>query len=397
MVRKYLSDDCSHYKCLERHLMQGGFGKLPDANLHRAQHSKDNTVIVFEEMKRQNSDLMRLDRDNVADKVIQATLDIELPTRLDSPWAYHQISLLIDQVKETANRLGLETGEFPLHATVPTGQVNAMAVKLECSSKTFLLFDSQLLTFCNLVAKLYAQCLAPNENFGSGNPKIMRAVIEGTPEIVIRLKRVLEAFFRTGRPGTSPPFPVDTTSASLSHIFRTGMELFVVGHEFGHFYAGHLGKVAQQLNVVAPDLSFPESHIEEFEADYLALVLTIHALKKEGYEVRMIVGAIKLFFSTLDLAKRYADFLSYGPNRKFVSEENDSHPSNESRKRAIDQAVEKMFVEEEDVQSAQQFYMLIEQTTDFLWESMVSIEAKVKIKNFCSCGSGRKKKKCCGR
>lgn len=395
MQRKFLSDECPNYKCLEMYLAQGRFGDLPDEKLHKLQHEQANNKIVFEEMRSKNIELFKLDTENVAEKVLQDLAGLALPTRYDSPWGYQQISLLIQKVKGAAKDLGLEVELFPLHATLPTGQVNAMAVNLPCSSKAFLLFDPELLTFCNILSKLYAQCLTANVESRSGNKKILRAVIESSPEIPIRLKGVLEAFVRTGRPGTSPPFSVDTSSIRLSNILRTSMEVFVVAHEFGHVYAGHLSELLSKLHMAAPVISLPTSHVQEFEADYFGLVLTVFALKKEGYELRHILGAIKLFFSSLDLAKRYADFKAYGSSRKFVSEASDTHPSNESRKKAIDEAIESFNAESDDLELAQQFYSLIDESTDLLWCAMTSKAKKIGSNDLCPCGSTKKYKRCC--
>lgn len=395
MERKYLSDTCADYQCLERYLEQGKFGKLPDEDLHKIQHDNGKTALVFDEMKRRNAGLMKLDTENTAAEVVRIMAELVLPTRYDSPWGYQAISSLLLTLKQTAEELELDTAEFPLHATVPTGQVNAMAVNLPCSTKTFLLFDPQLLTFCNLIAKLYAQCLTPNERFRSGDVSILHAVVGGSPEIAERLKGVLEAFVKTGRPGTSSPFTVDTGSIRLSSRFRTGMELFVVGHEFGHVYSGHLSKLLSRLHMIAPNFGQSDSHRKEYEADYLGLILTVCALRKEGWELWEILGSIKLFFSSLDLASRYADFKSYGARRKFVSTESATHPSNESRRQAIDRAIESFSVEAEDIRMVEQFDSLIDETTNLLWQAISSKTSKVGGNNLCPCGSEKKYKKCC--
>ncbi|WP_024668147.1 SEC-C metal-binding domain-containing protein [Pseudomonas syringae] len=395
MKRKYLSETCADYQCLEHHLAQGNFGELPDENLHKLQHDDDNTMLVFDEMKRRNTGLMQLDTENISSEVARLIAELVLPTRFDSPWGYQAVSSLLETLKQTAEELELDTSNFPLHATVPTGQVNAMAVNLPCSKKTFLLFDPQLLTFCNLIAKLYAQCLTPNVRLRSGDVKILHAVVGGSPEIADRLKGVLEAFVKTGRPGTSLPFAVDAESIRLCHTFRTGMELFVVGHEFGHVYSGHLSKLLTRLHMASPNFGQSDSHREEYEADYLGLILTVYALQKKGGELWEILGSIKLFFSSLDLASRYADFRSYGARRKFVGKESDTHPSNEGRMQAIDRAIESFGMKAEDIRMIEQFNSLINETTALLWQAITKTTSKAGNNDLCPCGSKKKYKKCC--
>ncbi|GFM79656.1 hypothetical protein PSCICN_03480 [Pseudomonas cichorii] len=394
MQRKYLSDTDKNYKCLEDYLREGEFGDLPDENLHKSQHDKTNTKLILEEVKRNNPKFLKLDKNNTFSNIESSLETLTLPTRYDSPWGYHLINSLIEQIKETAEDFKIETTDFPLHATVPTGQVNAMAVNLNCSSRKFLLFDPQLLMFCNIIAKLYAQCLSPNEMSRSANVKILRAVISSTPEIAQRLKGLLAAFIKNGRPGTSPPFPVDTISAQLSHRLTKGMELFVVAHEFGHVYSGHLSDLLSKSYIITPTPEQVASHKNEYEADYIAFILTTHALKKEGWDLWLIVASIKLFFSSLDLADRYADYISYGPNRKFFSEESETHPSNENRVKAIKKIVNNLDHTPEELRILEQFETLIDEATELLWTDIMT--TKTGKNELCPCGSRKKYKKCCG-
>lgn len=393
--RKYLSDTDKNYKKLEEYLESGEFGDLPDQASNKLQHDSNSITLVIEDVLKRNPALANTSPATELSNINKSLADLLLPTRYDSPTSYHLIRDLINQLKESAKDLEINTEDFPFYATVPTGKVNAMAVNLPDSSKPFLLFDGQLLTFCHLISKIYATCLSPDDNSYSISIETVKSKIRRQPEIADRLSGVLDAFIKTGRPGTSKPFPVDMRSAKLAHAFCKGMELFVVAHEFGHVYAGHLSELLSKLHIISPFQTTSINHKKEHEADLIALILTVHSLKKEGIDLAISVAGINLFFSVLDLADQYGDFISYGRRRKFSSKESETHPSNENRKKLIEDAIENIGVPHEELNTSKVFKKITDETTSFLWEAITSKNKNPGRNDPCPCGSGKKHKKCC--
>jgi hypothetical protein len=371
MERTYLSDSNSDYKCLEDYLSLGEFGDLPDQDAHELQADSANNAFILEIVKQYNADFVKNDPNNEILNSIVGMLDAQiLPTRYDASTSFHLINSLVTELKNTVERLGIDTKNFPLHATVPTGLINAMAVNLPCSSASFLLFDPQLLTFCSLISKTYARCLCPLENSNSISKDSIAQTIKDNPEIAERLTGVLDALIRNGKPGTSKPFPIHPRSVRLAHDFCKGMELFIVAHEFGHVYSGHLDSTLSKFHMIKTKPGLSTSHKKEYEADYAALIFSIHSLSNEKFEFWQIVASIKLFFSTLDLINRYADHITNGPNIKFTSTESETHPSNEDRKKSIDIAIGHLNIPDEQLTSAVHFGTLIEDTTQLLWNAI---------------------------
>lgn len=372
MARQFLSDTDANYKCLEDHLAAGEFDELPDAEVHQMQHPANASLAVMEIVKQISPNFFGSDSLAPHLKRLNERLDsVALPTRYDAPGSYHLIDGLVSRIKHAAEALGWNRIDFPLYASVPTGQVNAVAVDLPCSSQPFLLFDDQLLTFCNLMAKVYAQCLFPLPGTQTCDKQSIEATIACEPALAHRLAAILDAFIRTGRPAVSSPFPVDARSARLASYLREGMELFVVGHEFGHVYAGHLAGAGRQAKVAEKHgISF--AHSKEFEADYIGMILAIKAFASEGEEPWLVMAAIRLFFSSLDLVNRYAGFTTHGPEAKFTSQASETHPSNENRLKGLDYAFSKLCGAQAQLDNANAYAELMDHATTCLWEAMQS-------------------------
>ncbi|MFJ5283031.1 SEC-C metal-binding domain-containing protein [Pseudomonas sp. NPDC088429] len=396
MQRTYLSDTNADYKCLEDYLSNGEFGELPDKDSHTLQHDSLNNATILEFVRQMNPKFVSLDSNNEVLNGIDDLLDAHiLPTRYDAPTSFHLLDSLVTTLRTTLERLDIETENFPLHATVPTGMINAMVVDLPCSSKSFLLFDSQLFTFCNLIAKIYAQCLFPVAGTYVVSTDTIKQTIANDPAIVIRLTGLLDALVRNGKPGTSKPFPVDPRSVRLAHDLCRGMELFIVAHEFGHVYAGHLDTANSKLHMSEVLTEISSSHRKEYEADYAALIFTTHSLEHEQWDFWQINSSIKLFFSSLDLINRYADYITNGPNRKFTSKESETHPSNENRKKSIDFAIGELEIPTVQRDLASHHGILIDEATHLLWASITKDKSAPGRNDPCYCGSGLKYKKCC--
>ncbi|WP_139159508.1 hypothetical protein [Pseudomonas argentinensis] len=61
--------------------------------------------------------------------------EVILPTRFDSISQHSILSDLIAEIEQSAQDFKLEYEQFPHSSTIPTGQVNACAANLKCSSR----------------------------------------------------------------------------------------------------------------------------------------------------------------------------------------------------------------------------------------------------------------------
>jgi hypothetical protein len=171
---------------------------------------------------------------------------------------FYILNRLVSRIRNAAKALGLNTDDFPHYACIPSGLVNASAVKLPGVERSFLLFDSQLFIFCHLFAKGFARCL-PIVGQGEGVSysceidQVQRR-LESMPELTTRLADLLFAYATTGSPGRARPYFPEEHYVPMIDALREGMELFVVGHEFAHIYAGHLADILQRFSVTSREL-----------------------------------------------------------------------------------------------------------------------------------------------
>ncbi len=312
---------------------------------------------VTEELRAQLSDLGELD----------------LPTRYDSPTQYRILTGLITRIKDAASALGLDTEAFPHYACIPTGCVNASAVVLPTVSRPFLLFDSELFLYCHLFAKTFAQCL-PVVDQGemlqlSVETDSVKKRLENTPELSFRFSDLLSAYAVTGSPSRSKQYNPDQDYLQLIDILRGGMELFVVAHEFGHVYSGHLSGLLKRFGLRTEDfVSKNPAHQQEHEADIIGLALTLQAMNNSGYDVGLSYVGIELFFVSLDMAARARHIVLGGLNETFVDAGSDSHPSNEERRALLSLALDSFVKDSEQLARARDLAIAYIEIADLLWE-----------------------------
>jgi hypothetical protein len=364
----FRSDRDPDFACLEQYLVGGEFGNLPDTWLHQAAHDLavlQKHVDSFANTVPWITDEMRLE--------LRKFDEVDLPTRYDSPIPFRILDGLVKRIRAAADNLGLKAHTFPHHACIPTGLVNACAVELPCSSRPFILFDSALFLYCHLFAKSFACCLpvvGREETLSfSVDKELVQERIEGMPELVSRLNDLLTAYVVTGSPSRAKQFTPEADYVHLIDILRDGMELFVVAHEFGHVYSGHLSDILKRANLHENDLFGNNlSHRHEHEADIVGLLLTLQAMATSGYDASLSYVGIELFFVSLEMAGRTAHINSHGNDDTYVDVATNSHPSNARRRFVLSAFLQAFIRSEEQVQSVREMAAKYADIAELLWQ-----------------------------
>lgn len=364
----FRSDREPDFACLEQYLIGGAFGSLPDTWRHQAEQDIDVLRNGLNEISKQTTWITNEMRERSG-----RFTDIELPTRYDSPTQYRILDGLVRRIRRAAKRLELEAHDFPHHACIPSGLVNASAVVLPGASRAFVLFDSELFLYCHLFAKVFARCLPIIERgqnlLISVDPALVRERIESTPEVLERFIDLLAVYARTGSPSRSKQYPLEADYVHLVTILRNGMELFVVGHEFGHVYSGHLSHLLDRLHIKSDDL-FGESdaHRQEHEADMVGLLLTLQAMADSGYDAALSYAGIELFFVSLDLAARASHVIANGNDDFYTDEASISHPSHTQRRVVMHSGLEAFIGSKEQVRGAKAMAAKYTEISGLLWQ-----------------------------
>lgn len=364
----YLSDTDPDLKCLEKYLGEGQFGKLCDFDVYEAHHDIEMQRKLYELV----ASRLGVESINFAEAF---PTNVTLPTRYESPMQYRLVVGLVEKIRAVAEQYGIDTSDFPHYSSIPTQMVNAQAVKLPCSKRNFLLFDSQLFLYCHLFAKAFALCIpivGKDEGFQfSVDLAEVKARLSSTPECVERLCDLLGALDETDVPGHAEPYIPEQAYSRLSALFRDGMELFVVAHEFGHVYANHLNSLLPRVSFAAQSQGTSNSsHLQEFEADAIGLLLTLTAQAKRGFDAGLSYIGIELFFHALEMQDKFSHLMKHGSDENYTQQSSATHPSHYLRRMALREGLSKILNEKGDVDAALGLANQYDGVVDILWSEI---------------------------
>jgi len=204
-------------------------------------------------------------------------------------------------------------------------------------------------------------------------PELVNQRLQSTPELSDRLFDLLNAYATTGSPAKSKQYDPEESYVPLVDTIRDGMELFIVAHEFGHVYAGHLSDFLRRRGMLPDNLEDENpSHILEHEADLLGLLLTLQAMSARGYDAALSYVGIELFFSSLEIAARARHILEHGTEDGYVDAPSDTHPSNAQRQEVLRGALPLLIKSEEKAKGALDMSARYLQIADLLWQAVKS-------------------------
>lgn len=366
MKIKYLSDSDENYACLEKHLKGGTLGGLPDRGIYEAHKILDEIKEVFEDVA------SKVGREEISFYDVYPE-ELVLPTRFESPIQYSILNGLVEKIKKTIKTLGLDAEKFPLYSTIPTGLVNAQAIRLSCSEKNFLLFDSQIFTYCNLFAKAFALCIPILESEDgayrfSVDPDDVGENIKNNKQCIEKFEELLSVLDETEVPSMVKPYIPGDAHLQLAGLFRIGMEVFLVAHEFGHVFANHLDSFISKSAIDgALGESMSASHLQEYEADSIGLILTLKSRVDDGFDISMSFIGAYLFFVALDLQDRYSFYLERGDLSQYSSQESETHPSNRDRAYFLLELLSQLPIDPDDVESTKHLAKQYLRIVDLVW------------------------------
>ncbi|MER5974317.1 hypothetical protein ABT112_32195 [Streptomyces sp. NPDC002055] len=228
---------------------------------------------------------------------------------------------LIHKLADTLERHIQPPFVRPTLGTLATGEINAITLLVPGSDAHLVVFEDQLLNFANLFSKAVALALPFRSaedgmlQFSFDMDEVRRHIAE-SPEAVQRFREVVFAYLLDGEPGRAPQYFASAEVGGLASILRDGLELFVLGHEYGHVLGGHLadGSAPRRLlGTASPDVaeatwSWENEHI----ADLIGWHLAVSAMTEQGYDVALSHAGVELFFSAYEVLNRALALLIRG-------------------------------------------------------------------------------------
>jgi len=349
-------------------------GRLPKQNidfnsnifyeiLEKMLKSKATFIKKPEELKNLRAGLIKLMKSELE--------NIELPTKYEDPITYILISKLAKRIEESADDLSIPIAYRPIIGTLPTGRVNAMAIAVPSSDEFIIVFESGLFIFALLLSKALNMSIpfkGTQENKLTFSYDIAEVTkkIDANPEIVNRFRQVLFAYLLEGRPSAAPQYILEEPYMNMAEILIDSMELFVMGHEYGHIINNHfldkktitssLGN--ENVNEIILDWK------QELEADAIGIKLMIHAMQKNGMDLALSYWGADFFFSCHEIIERSISILHTGKEENIII---DSHPPVHLRRQNLRNILTSSLPEDVS-KGIIKFVITTEQILEILWE-----------------------------
>lgn len=272
--------------------------------------------------------------------------EIELPTRFENPSSYRIILDLRKEIEEASKDLSISIPIELVVGTLPTGQVNARVIKIPSNGDFVVVFESGFFTFANLLAKATIKAMP---FIGTENDKLSFSTDwDGSvnSDALRRFQEVIIAYLLHGQPNAAPPYLIDYPHQRLTNILRNSMELFVIGHEYGHVIGGHFstGQKTSAFLIGNEVNEIIYSWQQEFEADAWGLQLMLHAMMKKGHDLSLSFWGADFFFSCIDVVERSTSIIRTG---ELKNQPLGSHPPAKARREALRKVLKRSLSEDQ--------------------------------------------------
>lgn len=278
----------------------------------------------------------------------------ERPTRYENPLTFSTMKDLTGKIEGVIADNAIDMPVRPRFGTLASGQVNAMTIAVPGGGHLVVL-ERQLLTFANLISKAIALALpvtsrAPDGTVGFGlSPDQVIAHLDADPTAVLRFAETVVAYVMYGRPTAAPSYILDRVEYQrLASTFRDSLELFVVGHEYAHVLAGHVGAGGRPARgLSAGSLAVTEvdyGWLQEFEADITGARLGAAAMQRsDQVGPGFAFSGSEIYFCAMDVMDRAVSLLQFGDES---ARRLGTHPPSDLRREMLRFSVTKLGPEE---------------------------------------------------
>jgi hypothetical protein len=244
----------------------------------------------------------------------------------EDAWMLSQLEELADGVEQAARRLGFRLPERPVLGTLPLSSANAK-IFFASDVDHVLVFETGLIMFAWLAAQAVVDVL-PFQRTPDGGAAFsldqaeMANRLAEQPETAQRFGDMIRAYLETGNPVLAPYSLQDPTRLVYAGILCHSVELFAMGHEYGHLIRGHF-----------QETSF--SQWQEFEADVTGVSLSVNAMQAEGCDLPLGFLGADFYFTMRDVFYRAKNMLRHGHEGEIVVDEEGKLTVNEEYLRLV--------------------------------------------------------------
>ncbi len=314
---------------------------------HQARHSQARQAFASAQGKIMGSMLDHLgtftEKPAEALELLQHSLDEAGHPPEEDPLSQKILIALCQRIEAAASLAKLDLRGGVSAGTVMGGSLHARQVPVLETDASILLVTATLFGMCNRVAKLIARTASISDVEQDGKNFVCVEYAPDDPqEAFDRDKDLLSDWRQTlldfavnlERPDLGRTYALTGLEQVLWGQALASMELFVVGHEYGHHLASH-GVDIQDSNVIA----FPEESYEmELEADRYGALLAGVASMSDSFPNMYAISCIGplIVLTVLEYSYRGHSLLNTG---KLPLVSTDPHPPLEERAEALRAAV----------------------------------------------------------
>lgn len=298
----------------------------------------------------------------------------QLSTRYEDPRIHGLLSSYQERIESAARNLGMEPVPPVYVGTLPTGQVNALTIAVPGSQDYVVALDRGLSTFALLLSKAVAQVFPYELTEGgtvtfSADEERLRGNLRSRPDVAERFTEVVLAYAVFGEPARARPYILPHRATNeLTRLLKSSLELFVLGHEYGHALAGHLDD-AERTVAMLPDVNVEEVAYawgQEYEADTIGMHLSTQAMRiSTGTDLPLSFWGAPFFFHCLLIMDRAVSLLHHGEEEMIQL---GSHPPHAARREVLSRALLDA-IGTEQAQGAIQLAKQLEIALEELWNA----------------------------
>lgn len=265
----------------------------------------------------------------------------QLPTRYDSKKSYELISRIIPRLKEILPKD--ERENFPNFATIPNGNIGAMAINLSKIHNKFLLFDSHFFLYCHLFTKAFLGIFDWEESrrlkgiLPINQSYFLNQILLDPDKTLFNFIDIINCYCVVENLAKTSPWWNSKIHESMLEDVRDEMELFVLAHEYSHVNLGHLqnslGINSTNFESIE-ELDLNESQTKELDADLYGFILVTkimeHENKLKGNPIRYM--GIMLFFIASSILSKVQHLIIVENMNNYNGGGGESHPPFQYRK-----------------------------------------------------------------
>ncbi|MCZ7382787.1 MAG: hypothetical protein O8C64_14615 [Candidatus Methanoperedens sp.] len=237
-------------------------------------------------------------------------LDTKMPTELEDPGLYNILQSITSDVVQMATELNLVIPKEVVFGTLPTGEVNAIAICVPGEGVVVAL-NHGIFMFIYKLAKVVESFIPlKGEKDGflifSTLEKDILHSLNINKEGHICFIEILFGYLVLGHPGYARRFKKNPPMHPVALLTGTA-ERFVVAHEYSHIILRHSASGASTEKRLLGNVEveeIPRSWRDEPEADSLALQITMAINLKNRYDPSMSFAGIDFFFSCVEILEQ---------------------------------------------------------------------------------------------